>query len=215
MARVRATTRCRLVIAGDGPARAEAGAGSRRWAWLGGVDLAGYLAGADLDSAYRAADIFVLPSYSRGLPAVLLEAMSEGLPMVAAHQSQGCHRPAAPRRERPVRASPARPASSPGPALLRLLGDSDLRAAMAANNREKVKITPDVVARRYVTVLESVIHETGARPLERRAARRGSATGLFGRPPITNALPSLAFPPDRRPAPLPLAARAQHPAANC
>jgi glycosyltransferase involved in cell wall biosynthesis len=160
MAQVRATTRCRLVIAGDGPARAEAQDRIAALGLTGSVALAGYLAGADLDSAYRAADIFVLPSYSEGFPTVLLEAMSEGLPIVTTRLRGAIDLL---RHEENVLFVPPRSAGQLADALLRLLGDPELRAAMAANNREKVKeFAPDVVARRYVAVLESVVHKKTA-----------------------------------------------------
>ena len=40
------------------------------------------MSGDDLDSAYRSADVFVLPSYRGGFPLVVMEAMGYGLPIV-------------------------------------------------------------------------------------------------------------------------------------
>ena len=41
----------------------------------------------DVESYYRAADIFILPSHSEGMPNVVLEAMASGLPCVATRVS--------------------------------------------------------------------------------------------------------------------------------
>jgi glycosyltransferase involved in cell wall biosynthesis len=41
----------------------------------------------DIENCYRAADIFILPSHSEGMPNVILEAMASGLPCVATRVS--------------------------------------------------------------------------------------------------------------------------------
>jgi len=70
-----------LVIAGDGPERRRLEKFAR--ARLGGGCIfLGELAG--VSPLYRAADLFVLPSYRESAPLALLEAMAHGLPAVAA-----------------------------------------------------------------------------------------------------------------------------------
>ena len=54
------------------------------------VTFAGMLTGDRKWSAFRAASIFVLPSYSEGFSVAVLEALATGLPVVITHQ---CHFP--------------------------------------------------------------------------------------------------------------------------
>jgi glycosyltransferase involved in cell wall biosynthesis len=72
---------CRLLIAGDGPLRAqlerqakEAGVGAE-------IIFAGFV--SDVDSVYRAGDLFVFPSLHEGAGTSLLRAMAFGLPVLA------------------------------------------------------------------------------------------------------------------------------------
>jgi glycosyltransferase involved in cell wall biosynthesis len=72
---------CRLLIAGDGPLRAqlerqakEAGVGAE-------IIFAGFV--SDVDSVYRAGDLFVFPSLHEGGGTSLLRAMAFGLPVLA------------------------------------------------------------------------------------------------------------------------------------
>lgn len=74
---------CRLLFVGDGPARAalvqrckDRGLGKR-------VVLAGARPHADLSTWMQSADLLCLPSHNEGVPNVVLEAMSCGLPVVA------------------------------------------------------------------------------------------------------------------------------------
>jgi glycosyltransferase involved in cell wall biosynthesis len=76
--------RWRLVIAGEGPMRAEL---EERLAALGVADAAellGYVpVDAGLHDLYRSADIFLHVSWTEGLPQVLFEAFAARLPVVA------------------------------------------------------------------------------------------------------------------------------------
>ncbi len=71
-----------LVIVGDGEQRNQI---ANRIAdlELTNVRLVGPARGADLRAWYRWADVFVLPSDKEGMPLVLLEAMAQGLAIVA------------------------------------------------------------------------------------------------------------------------------------
>jgi glycosyltransferase involved in cell wall biosynthesis len=76
--------RWKLVIVGDADHEdkysrdLKAKAGSN-----GNIVLTGFLTGQPLQEIYSHAGLFVLPSYYEGLPIVLLEAMSYGLPCIA------------------------------------------------------------------------------------------------------------------------------------
>lgn len=69
---------CRLVIVGDGPARAEIEQE------LAGVPVifTGYLSGEALAESYASADIFAFPSITETFGQVVLEAMASRLPVV-------------------------------------------------------------------------------------------------------------------------------------
>lgn len=76
-----ARDRLRLVIAGDGPLRAQVeqvldAAGVRDLAWLAG-------ARNDVPELMRGLDTFVLPSIAEGISNTILEAMATALPIVA------------------------------------------------------------------------------------------------------------------------------------
>lgn len=69
----------RLLLVGEGPLEAE-----MRQRREPGVHLTGVLSGSALSEAYASADVFAFPSVTETFGNVLLEAMSSGLPSVAA-----------------------------------------------------------------------------------------------------------------------------------
>ncbi|HUR54054.1 MAG TPA: glycosyltransferase, partial [Gemmataceae bacterium] len=76
-------TAFRLVLIGQGPQRAALESLARELGVAGKVWFAGPMPQAELPRWYRAADVFVLPSHSEGVPNVLLEASACGTPWVA------------------------------------------------------------------------------------------------------------------------------------
>jgi glycosyltransferase involved in cell wall biosynthesis len=70
----------RLVVVGDGPARAEL---EQRTEGLP-VHFTGYLKGQALAEAYASSDVFVFPSDTETFGQVVQEAMASGLPVVGA-----------------------------------------------------------------------------------------------------------------------------------
>lgn len=145
---------CRLEIVGDGSA-ADAVRGRVEELGIGAhVAFLGYCKGEELWRAYRGASLFVLPSWSEGFPTVLAEAMAAGLPIIttriqgmADHVAEGINGLFVPVR------SPAALAA----AMVRLLGNSALRARMSAANREKVMdFAPAKVAAHYLEVISAV-----------------------------------------------------------
>src|SRR5947209_3278765 len=78
----RAGLRFELDVVGQGPFRGSLEAQARRLG-LDGVHFRGALPQTELPDWYRAADVFVLPSRSEGVPNVVLEAMASHTPVVA------------------------------------------------------------------------------------------------------------------------------------
>lgn len=72
-----------LVIVGDGPERASLESLAQRLNLDGGVFFAGYRSKSDTFALMAGCDLFVLNSTYEGLPHVVLEAMSVGLPVIA------------------------------------------------------------------------------------------------------------------------------------
>lgn len=118
------------------------------------VTVAGHVDEKALRCAYQLADLFVLPSWSEGLPTVLLEAMDAGLPIVttrirgaADHLQEGIHACFVPPR------NPEKLAQAIG----HLLADSALRARMGVANLTKVKeFSPEIVGPQYLKHLRTI-----------------------------------------------------------
>jgi len=77
-----------LVIVGDGPDRKKI----EKYISKKKINNRVFLVGSqsDVDKFYRNAKLFVLSSKSEGLPTVIIEAMSRGLPIVATDAPYGC-----------------------------------------------------------------------------------------------------------------------------
>jgi glycosyltransferase involved in cell wall biosynthesis len=87
----------------------------------------GYLGGADRLAAFAAADLLALPAVGEGLPMVVLEAMSAGLPVIV---SPGCNLPEVAQYGAGIQADVTLEALHD--ALRQLLSDADKRARMGA-----------------------------------------------------------------------------------
>src|SRR5208283_56777 len=77
---LQAMPEARLALVGDGPHRKSL---QHHFAGLP-VFMSGFLHGEELAGAYASSDVFVMPSRTETLGLVILEAMSSGLPVVAA-----------------------------------------------------------------------------------------------------------------------------------
>ena len=77
-----------LVIVGDGPDRNKI----EKYILKKNLNNKVFLAGSqkNVDKFYKNAKLFVLSSRSEGLPTVIIEAMSKGLPIVATDAPYGC-----------------------------------------------------------------------------------------------------------------------------
>ena len=144
-----------FAIAGDGPLRNDLEKQARQ---LGIWDAVRFLGNReDIPQLLAAADVFVLPSLSEGLPIALLEAMQAGLPSVVTHlegieeviidQETGLVVPAA---DSPALAQ----------ALTTLLGDSAMRGRLGMNARELIaaEYTVDHMCLQYESLFQSIMN---------------------------------------------------------
>ena len=131
---VAADTEAHLVLAGDGPLRAEL---DRRIATLNLGDRVHLIGNRDdVASLLRCADLFVFPSRTEGLPNALLEAMAAGLPIVTT-DAPGCRDLVT--DERTGLQVPYGDTSSLARAMRRLLDDRALAGRLGAAARAAVE----------------------------------------------------------------------------
>lgn len=139
----------RLVIAGpdEGVSAALAPALDER------MVMTGFLDGATRLAAFGAADMLALPAVGEGLPMVVLEAMSAGLPVLI---SPECHLPEVAEAGAGVIVPPE--AAPLAEALRALLTDAPRRAAMSAAARQlaQTRFTWDAVAQQMEAVYAAV-----------------------------------------------------------
>ncbi len=75
----------RLVLAGDGPMRAEIEARIAALGLEGAVRITGWVTSDQVRAELRAARALVHPSFTEGLPVVIMEAMAEHRPVIATY----------------------------------------------------------------------------------------------------------------------------------
>jgi len=73
----------RLVLCGNGPLYEQLQEAILKAQMLSVVELRGWVVGDELLKAMWNADVFVLPTYSEGMPNALLEAMAAGMPVIS------------------------------------------------------------------------------------------------------------------------------------
>lgn len=147
-------TRFHLLVIGSGPAEEEFKAKVQSLGLKDKVTIAGHVDETALRCAYQSANVFVLPSWSEGLPTVLLEAMDAGLPIVttrirgaADHLKEDVHACLVPPRNPPKLAE----------ALAKVIASDDLRSRMGKANRDKIReFAPDATAREYLMILHQI-----------------------------------------------------------
>lgn len=143
----------RLVIAGDGPARAQLEALIAEHGLQQVVQLVGHR--SDVPVFLKAADIFVHPSKRDPFPLAVLEGLAAGLPVVAwadgGVTEQVVH-------ERTGLLVPTGNVEALGSALATLIGNAELRQRMGEQAREHVatKLSPAQAATQFVDVLRRV-----------------------------------------------------------
>ena len=155
-----AGVRLRLLIAGDGPQRAEveaeiAATGIGDITWLAGERN-------DVPEVMRALDVFALPSRAEGISNTILEAMASGLPVVATEVGGNAELVAAGETGLLV---PAEDPQRMAEALLRYTADAALRQNHGAAGRQRVErnFSIDNMVMRYTQLYESLLRPTGAR----------------------------------------------------
>jgi glycosyltransferase involved in cell wall biosynthesis len=160
-----------LTVVGDGPQRehlqrlAERESAGREITWAGPV-------GQDtIRDHYHAADVFCLPSFAEGIPVVLMEAMSTGLPVVA-NAITGIPELV----EDEVSGLLIRPGRSDllVDALQRLAADPDLRRRMGRAGRDRVRseFETGAVGRRLAELLHDELGPASAQPRATPVAAR-------------------------------------------
>lgn len=143
-----------LLVTGEGPALPDLRAQARRMGLGGAVRFLGYIDRAtELPNCYAAADAFVFASRTETQGLVLLEAMAQGLPVVALSAmgtrdilgpGRGCLAPADNRQ-------------AFADALLHLMNDPDLRRQLSVEAREFAREWSDeTMARRLAELYRSL-----------------------------------------------------------
>ena len=150
-----AGARLRLVIAGDGPQRADVeaeilAAGIGDITWLAGPR-------SDVPELMRALDVFALPSRAEGISNTILEAMASGLPVVATEVGGNAELVAAGETGMLV---PAQDPQAMAQALLRYTSDAALRQihSSAGRHRVEAEFSLDGMVERYGRLYQQLLN---------------------------------------------------------
>jgi glycosyltransferase involved in cell wall biosynthesis len=154
----------RLVIAGSGPEEAAL----RRFAnGLGNtVSFTGPVFGAAKIALFRNADVFLLPSYSEGLPYALLESMAAGVPAIITRvgaipdvMADGLHGLFVPPRD----------PHAIGRAITALAADRELLARMGDAGRKRIAASYSIeqLAREFAKLYFEIIAARSMKPVAR------------------------------------------------
>lgn len=137
-----------LVIVGDGPYRAALEELTAKMEVCGLVRFEGRKDKEQVRQYYQAADIFVLPSLSEGMPNVVLEAMASGLPIVMT--------PCEGSKELVTDNGIIASQEALPNALIRLCDDEQERLVMGQNSLRRVEtcFRWESIGKRYLSILE-------------------------------------------------------------
>jgi len=146
-------TECVLLCVGDGPARARAEAEVARRGMGDRVRFFGYLPEPQAANFYAHSSALIFPTYHHeGFPLAIFHAAAAGLPIVTTRIRAAADYLREP--ENCLWTEPRRPEQL-AERIAQLLGKSELRARMAANNRELAeRFSAPRVARGYVEIFE-------------------------------------------------------------
>jgi L-malate glycosyltransferase len=170
----------RLLVVGDGPERRALEARAERLGIAATVAFVGWQ--KDVFSHLAAADVFVLPSRREGCSNALLEAMSQGLPVVVADDALGGNREIA-KDGRDGYLVPLEDTETLGARLLELVRNPALRDAMGRRARRTMERERSIecAAERYCEVYQAMLGGR-ERPLHTEAPSR----------PTTSSFPSIS-----------------------
>jgi len=142
----------RLLIVGEGDLKDELRSKAQSLGVGKKIVFAGFR--SDMVSIYKSMDIFVLPSLTEGLPLVLLETMSMGLPVIA---SQVGGIPYVINKNAGIMIPPASPEILEE-ALRCLVNDESLRKEFGRNARERISssFSLDSFCKKYIDLYEDL-----------------------------------------------------------
>ncbi len=155
-----------LVVLGEGPEAAALRAAAERAGVAQRLHLAGF--GDAVPAAIRGFDAYVQPSRAEGLGTAAMEAMAQGVPVVAA--AAGGLRELVADGESGLLAPPE-DAAALAAACARLLGDAALRQRLAEGARRRIRAySVDAMVSGTLAVYERLLGRDGRRAVPRRVA---------------------------------------------